>query len=1336
MKKLMLFFMVLCAVCATAQAQTFSENFSGLSAGQNLAGQSSWTKGGTGPELTVANTQPLTYTGYASGGSEYAVMPTGTATSARVYKTFAAPKTNFAHSTLYYSVLIRLSAVSASSNGYFMSFGNSGTGTQYGGKLFARSSGAGFNLGVSKTSNTAAFGSSVLDLNKTYLVVVRYSFNNPGFGADSSSDDAVYLWVNPSSAGEPDTAVAECKVPAGTGGTDFDGFSPNPTPYDVGNFVWHTRNATNPVGAFDGIRVGFGTTSAAAWQDLAAFGSTFDDPASLRVKNADGAVTVDGKLDEADWAGAPTLVFGNGASVKKQNGEYTATSGTDVKASFTSYGVTYHKPNTDSSLARVKFLRKGTDLYIGIQSNDKSICRFDWEGDGMFLKVKNAAGEDKEYKLYYQNIDTTASTMRLEEAVLNSSAGKGVLAAGSTANDTTNVDNGYTAEFRLKLASLGFDANVQSLQVAMSIFDPDGFQYNATLPWPYGMTPWDSARGSYYKSWWGSEWGGTYRTLTFTKEIAKFDDPATIKAKNADGAVTVDGKLDEADWATAPTLIFGNGAQMKKTGSEQTVTGEVDVKSNFDVNGVKYSVPNRDSSVTRVKFLRKGTDLYIGFTSNDKSICKFDWEGDGLFLIVKNSAGVAKQYKLYYQNPNDTIRYEEDVLNSGSGAGYLFAGSKVNDTTGVDNGYSAELRVKLASLGYDAKISSLPVSMAIFDPDGFQHPMAPWDSARGSFYKSWWGSEWGSAFKSITFDPEVTKFDDPQSLTVKNAGAAVTVDGKLDEADWAGAPTLVFGNGAFMKKQSGEYTVTSGLDVKASFDSYGVTYHKPNTDSSVTRVKFLRKGTDLFIGLSSNDKSICRFDWEGDGMFLKIKNAAGEDKEYKLYYQNIDTTASTMRLEEAVLNSSSGKGVLATGSTVNDTTNVDNGYTAEFRLKLPSLGFDAKTTSLQVAMSIFDPDGFQFNPALPWPFGMMPFDSARGSYYKSWWGSEWGGTYRTLKLTPEYDNPDTMTTVVASAVTVDGKLTEPEWASAPALVFGPSNAVKSATEKTVTDGIDVKALFDVNGVKYSVPYKDTSYARVKFLQKGMNLYIGIQSNDKSICKFDWEGDGLFLQIKNAAGVTKEYKLYYQNLNDTIRYEESVLNSGSGAGALGTGSKVNDTTGVDNGYTAELQVKLAALGFDATVKNLQVSMAVFDPDGFQHPMAPWDSARGSYYKSWWGSEWGSAFKTIKLQTITGVDAENSAVPTVYSLSQNYPNPFNPSTTVKFSVPQPSVVKITVYDLIGREVATIANGTYAPGYYAVAFNAERLSSGMYVYRMTSTSVAGSKTFSETKKLMLLK
>lgn len=85
---------------------------------------------------------------------------------------------------------------------------------------------------------------------------------------------------------------------------------------------------------------------------------------------------------------------------------------------------------------------------------------------------------------------------------------------------------------------------------------------------------------------------------------------------------------------------------------------------------------------------------------------------------------------------------------------------------------------------------------------------------------------------------------------------------------------------------------------------------------------------------------------------------------------------------------------------------------------------------------------------------------------------------------------------------------------------------------------------------------------------------------------------------------------------------------------------------------------------------------------------------------------------------------------YNLSQNFPNPFNPTTVISYQLPEYSRVKLKVYDLLGREVATLVNGNKPAGNYKVEFNAGKLVSGVYFYRME----AG--TFSQTKKLLLLK
>ena len=85
---------------------------------------------------------------------------------------------------------------------------------------------------------------------------------------------------------------------------------------------------------------------------------------------------------------------------------------------------------------------------------------------------------------------------------------------------------------------------------------------------------------------------------------------------------------------------------------------------------------------------------------------------------------------------------------------------------------------------------------------------------------------------------------------------------------------------------------------------------------------------------------------------------------------------------------------------------------------------------------------------------------------------------------------------------------------------------------------------------------------------------------------------------------------------------------------------------------------------------------------------------------------------------------------YSLDQNFPNPFNPSTQISYNVAERGNVSLVVYDLLGREVASLVNEVKEPGSYKVNFNASNLPSGIYTYRIQSGS------FVQTKKMMLLK
>jgi hypothetical protein len=96
----------------------------------------------------------------------------------------------------------------------------------------------------------------------------------------------------------------------------------------------------------------------------------------------------------------------------------------------------------------------------------------------------------------------------------------------------------------------------------------------------------------------------------------------------------------------------------------------------------------------------------------------------------------------------------------------------------------------------------------------------------------------------------------------------------------------------------------------------------------------------------------------------------------------------------------------------------------------------------------------------------------------------------------------------------------------------------------------------------------------------------------------------------------------------------------------------------------------------------------------------------------------------------MSVEVSNAPTAFALDQNYPNPFNPATSIRFSVPQTSNVSLKVYDMFWREVATLVNEAKAAGTYNVSFDASKLPSGTYFYRMDAGN------FTATHKMNLMK
>jgi len=110
--------------------------------------------------------------------------------------------------------------------------------------------------------------------------------------------------------------------------------------------------------------------------------------------------------------------------------------------------------------------------------------------------------------------------------------------------------------------------------------------------------------------------------------------------------------------------------------------------------------------------------------------------------------------------------------------------------------------------------------------------------------------------------------------------------------------------------------------------------------------------------------------------------------------------------------------------------------------------------------------------------------------------------------------------------------------------------------------------------------------------------------------------------------------------------------------------------------------------------------------------------------------GSSVWKRPLTEVIGIKPISSKIPDKYSLLQNYPNPFNPTTNIEFTIPKTGLVKLTVFDLNGRELAALVNEVLKVGKYSVDFNANNLSSGVYFYKLQAND------FVQTKKMIIIK
>lgn len=112
-------------------------------------------------------------------------------------------------------------------------------------------------------------------------------------------------------------------------------------------------------------------------------------------------------------------------------------------------------------------------------------------------------------------------------------------------------------------------------------------------------------------------------------------------------------------------------------------------------------------------------------------------------------------------------------------------------------------------------------------------------------------------------------------------------------------------------------------------------------------------------------------------------------------------------------------------------------------------------------------------------------------------------------------------------------------------------------------------------------------------------------------------------------------------------------------------------------------------------------------------------------------WPIARADLDSAIVVGIEEDlSTSLPTEYNLSQNYPNPFNPSTNIKFSIPQPGLTSIKIYNSIGQIVDELLNEELQAGNYSIQWDASNFTSGVYYYSITSNN------FYQVRKMILLK
>jgi hypothetical protein len=490
-----------------------------------------------------------------------------------------------------------------------------------------------------------------------------------------------------------------------------------------------------------------------------------------------------------------------------------------------------------------------------------------------------------------------------------------------------------------------------------------------------------------------------------------------IYARVAPSAITLDGKLTEAAWATAESLKV-------KMGQDNGMPGSGWVWE----NGLKFGEVSDPTDAT-VKFLVYGDSLYVAVICKDKSIGgglfnQFDgllmnlrykaptgdiaqvspkkrdnqaneifygwvtegWASDSVAGYKDAKPGFYGDFGNRFDDPPGTSVYHEPRPDSLKAFwdGATFVQGTTNDDATPDTAWTTELKFNLKAFNYNPQQPGGDIAMfgiQIYDAD-YEWPL---DTLKQSGNRVWLQSPWGnaSAYNHIRvfIDPSVTSSSGAvptigPDYTIPNGKdfAAPTIDGKLDENVWkaAGSLQIKYGDAAIRNAYANTAKWRSG-QVQATVNGGKGAVLDPN----LATVKYFFKDDFLYLGFDVKDKFVQWVDdfdrWDGFRVTMDQRDARNGDSvlAVRRFTFRVDSTGKASREEDLSL---SGWDSLKTAITValalkNGTTvdtlgaSADSGYTAEMKIDLQKMGYPAGRGDGVVFLGICEFDGDSFSPA-------------------------------------------------------------------------------------------------------------------------------------------------------------------------------------------------------------------------------------------------------------------------------------------------------------------------------------------------------------------------------------